>query len=113
MTGSSLAMGLSFTTGEPKARKGRKENWIGAVPRIPNSKFQILNSLRTPSSARHRLETDSPSDRRRDDSELGHQAIELRGVHGLRAVAQRVIGIAMHFDDQAVGAGGHRGARHR
>src|SRR5689334_6842221 len=70
-------------------------------------------ALGAPPSSRDRLEADAPSDRGRNDAQLGHQAIELRGVHRLRAVAPRVIGIAMDFDDQAVGACGHGGPSHR
>ena len=62
-------------------------------------------ALRTPTAPRHGFQADAPPDRRRDDPQLGHQPIELRRKHRLRAVAQRVIGIAMHFDQQSVGAG--------
>src|SRR5262245_61560231 len=66
-----------------------------------------------PPPPRHRLEADAAADCRRDDPQLGHQPIELRWEHRLRAVAEGVIRIAVHLDDQAVGAGGHRGAGHR
>ena len=39
-------------------------------------------------------------------------SLNCAGVERLRAVAQRAIGIGMHFDDQAVGSRGHRGASH-
>src|SRR5438094_7872856 len=57
-------------------------------------------NLGTPASSRHRLEADAPSDRRGDDAEFRHQPIELRRKHRLRAVAQRVIRVAVHFDNQ-------------
>ena len=40
-----------------------------------------------PAAPRHRLEADAAADRRRDDAQLGHQAIELRREQRLRAVA--------------------------
>ena len=41
-----------------------------------------------------------------------HQLLELLRTQRLRAVAQRVVGIGVHFHQQPVGARGHRGARH-
>ena len=66
------------------------------------SRNRASASLDSPSAARHRLEADAAADRRRDDPQLRHQAIELRREHRLRAVAERVVGIAVHLDDQAV-----------
>src|SRR5262245_14166520 len=66
---------------------------------------QSAISLRSPASPCDRLEADTPADGRSDDAELGHQPIELRWEHGLRAVAQRVIGIAVDFNQQAVRPG--------
>src|SRR5437016_1818724 len=53
-----------------------------------------------PPAARHRLEADAAPDRRGDDPQLRHQAVELRGKHRLRAVAQRVVRVVVHLDDQ-------------
>src|SRR2546425_9188451 len=81
-----------------------------------NHQFAIINQqfpLRAPSAPRHRLQTDAAADRRRNDSQLRHQPVELRREHRLGAIAERVIGIAMHLDQQAVGAGRHRRTRHR
>src|SRR5262245_31645371 len=58
--------------------------------------------LACPSSSRDRFEADAAADRRRNDSEFRHQAIELRGKHRLCAVAQRAIRIVVHLDEQAV-----------
>src|SRR5262249_8185832 len=69
--------------------------------------------LDTPAPARHGLQADAAADRRPDDPQLRHQAIELRRQQRLRAVAERVVGIVVHLDDEAVGAGRDGGARHR
>src|SRR2546423_673199 len=50
--------------------------------------------------------------RRSDDTELGHELIELAGLERLRAVGEGMVGIVVYFDEQAVGAGGHSGASH-
>ena len=55
----------------------------------------------------------TPTHDRSDQAKLRHQLAELLGEQGLRAVAERMVGIVMDFDEQAVGAGGHRGARRR
>src|SRR4051812_43318110 len=47
-----------------------------------------------------------------DDAELGHELIELAGFERLRAVGEGMVGIVVDFDEQAVGAGGHRGTSH-
>src|SRR5688572_23384672 len=67
----------------------------------------------SPPAPRDGLEADAAADRRSDDPQLRHQAIELRRVQRLRAVALGAIRVAMHLDEQAVGAGGDGGARHR
>ena len=54
-----------------------------------------------------------PADRLDDEPRLPHQPLELLGVEALRAVGQRAIGVGMDLDQQPVGAGGDRGARHR
>src|SRR5262245_36855093 len=59
-----------------------------------------------PAPARDRLQTDAAADCGRDDAQLRHQAIELRGEHRLRAVAQRPVGIVVHFDDETIRAHG-------
>ena len=46
-----------------------------------------LGTSDSPASPRHRLEADAAADRRRDDPQLRHQAIELRREERLRAVA--------------------------
>src|SRR5438128_12327799 len=68
---------------------------------------------RSPTAPCDRLETNRSSNRRGDDAQLRHQAIELRGEHRLRAVGERVIRIAVHLDDQAAGARGNRRADQR
>src|SRR5438093_7243225 len=68
--------------------------------------------LPCPAAARDRLQADTPADRGRDDPQLRHQPIELRREHRLRAVAQRVVGIVVHLDDETVGASGDRGPGH-
>src|SRR5882724_10047181 len=47
-----------------------------------------------------------------DDAELGHELIEAGRIERLRAVGERVVGIVVDFDEQAVGARGYRGASH-
>src|SRR5688500_10114898 len=68
-------------------------------------------SLSSPAAPRDRLEADAAADGRGDDAELRHQPVELRREHRLRAVAECVVGIVVDLDDQAIGAGGNRGAR--
>src|SRR2546426_8223378 len=57
--------------------------------------------------------SDTPADRWSDHAKLAHQLAELLREQGLRAVAERMIGIVMDFDQQPVRARGDRGARHR
>src|SRR5579859_3929911 len=47
-----------------------------------------------------------------DDAELGHELGEGGGLQGLSAVREGVVGVVVDFDQQAVGAGGYRGAGH-
>src|SRR5712691_8440229 len=54
----------------------------------------------------------TPTHDRSDQAKLRHQLAELLGEQGLRSVAERMVRIVMDFDEQTVGAGGHRGARH-
>src|SRR5689334_21002754 len=68
-------------------------------------RFGSWELLASPSPAGHRLEADAAADRRGDDPEFRHQPIELRGEHRLRAVTQRVVGIVVHLDDEAVRTG--------
>src|SRR3989304_1758555 len=68
------------------------------------------SSRLTPSSARERQRA---AEHRRDDPELAHQAVELLGVEALRTVRERLLGVVVDFDDEAVRPGGDRGARHR
>jgi hypothetical protein len=42
-----------------------------------------------------------------DDAELGHELSEVVGVKGLCPVGERVIGVVVDFDEEAVGASGH------
>src|SRR5260370_12813206 len=65
-----------------------------------------LMRLRAPAAPRDRLEADAPANGGSDDAQLRHQPIELRREHRLRPIAERMGGIAVHLDDQAVGAGG-------
>ncbi len=44
--------------------------------------------------------------------DLVHHARELIGVDGLRAVGERLLGLVVHFDQDAVGADGDGGAGH-
>src|SRR5688572_148574 len=69
-----------------------------------------FSRLPRPPASRHRLQADAAADGRGDDAQLRHQAIELRGEHRLCAVAERVIGIVVDLDDQAVSACRHGGA---
>src|SRR5688572_14557986 len=69
-------------------------------------------ALPRPPAACDRLETDTAPDCRRDDAEFRHQTIELCREHRLGPVAQSAIGIVVHLDDQAVGAGGDGRPRH-
>src|SRR6516162_11319209 len=85
--------------GRPGWMTGRELDMASAI-----SHFVVL---RPPPPPRDRLEADAAADGRRDDPQLGHQTIELRGKHRLRAVAQGVIGFTMHFDDEPIGPGGH------
>ena len=39
--------------------------------------------------------------------------VELFGAKRLCAIAERMVGVGMHFDQQIIGACGHGGARHR
>src|SRR5258708_15581040 len=81
----------------------RRPLWLPSAFLLQSSITNPQSSiLRAPAPTRHRLEADAPADRRRDDSELGHQPVELRGEHRLRAVAQGVIRIAIDLDDQSV-----------
>src|SRR5450631_3239708 len=54
-----------------------------------------------------------PAHRGRNQAQLLHQFYELLRTQRLRAIAEGAVGIGMHFDQQTVGAGSHRGARHR
>ena len=56
---------------------------------------------------------DAAAKHRRDLPHLVHQLIELLGIERLLAVAERPVGIGMHFDDQAIGADRNRRARQR
>ena len=47
-----------------------------------------------------------------DDAQRVHELGELLGKERLRAVGERLVGVGMDFDEQAVAAGGNRGARH-
>src|SRR4029079_200965 len=69
--------------------------------------------LRPPATTCHRLQADASPDGRRNDPQLRHQPIELCRKHRLRAVTQRVIRIAVYFDDKPVGAGRYRRPGHR
>ena len=53
-----------------------------------------------PPSAAHRFEADAAADGRRDDSQLGHQPIELCREQRLGAVALRAIGVVVDLDDR-------------
>src|SRR5579863_8497943 len=88
------------------------------TPRISPSKPDLLSASPndppispTPTMATVR-NSDSPSHGRGDDAKLIHQLGELVREQGLRAVAQRVVGIVVHFNQQPVGAGRYRRARH-
>ena len=48
----------------------------------------------------------------RDNAQLRHQLGKLLGTQRLRAVAERMFGIVVDFDDKPVRACGHGGARH-
>src|SRR5690242_17512233 len=47
-----------------------------------------------------------------DDAQLGHELSEGVGFERLRAVGEGMLGIVVDFDEQAVGSGSDRGARH-
>src|SRR5204863_4618303 len=49
---------------------------------------------------------------RRDHAQLAHQRLELVRVEALRAVGQRLLGVVVDLDEQAVGAGRDRRPRH-
>ncbi len=55
---------------------------------------------------------DGPADGGSDDAQLGHEFFKLIEEERLRAVGKRVLRIVVHFEEQAVGACGNRGARH-
>src|SRR6266851_2597912 len=57
--------------------------------------------------------SNTPAHRRSDDAKLVHQLAELLRKKRLSAVAQRAIRIVVDLDQQGVGAGCDRGARHR
>src|SRR3954468_3707189 len=79
----------------------------------PTMAIRRTERLDPPTSPRHGFQADAAADRRGDDAQLGHQPVEVLREHRLRTVAQRVIGIAVHLDDQSMGPCGHGGARHR
>src|SRR4051794_26691546 len=54
-----------------------------------------------------------PAHRKCDGLQLMHQFFKLIGPHGLRAVAERAIGVGMNFHQQSIAAGCDGGARHR
>ncbi len=56
---------------------------------------------------------DAAADCRSDDAQFGHQLSERSWIERLRSVGERVVGIVMHFDEQAVGSSGDRSAGHR
>ena len=74
-----------------------------------HSAFRLQHSelLIAPAATADRLEADAAPNRRRDDAQLRHQAIELRRIERLRAVAERAIRIAVHLDDESIGTGGN------
>ena len=51
---------------------------------------------------------DGPADGGSDDAQLGHEFFKLIEEERLRAVGKRVLGIVVHFEEQAVGAGRDR-----
>ena len=54
----------------------------------------------------------SASHRRRNEPKLIHEFRELAGEHRLRAIAECVIRVVMHFHQEPVGTRGNGGARH-
>src|SRR4051812_12847456 len=79
----------------------------------PTMAIRRTERLDPPTPARDGFQTDAAPDRRGDDPQFGHQALEVLREHRLRTVAERVIRIAMDFDDQSMGPRRHGGARHR
>src|SRR6266550_6302751 len=72
--------------------------------------FQLSNSPTFQRSCPHRRWFSHPSPNRfRNYPHLPHQLRELIREERLRAVRQRLFGIRMDFDDDAVGAGRDRG----
>src|SRR5216683_99189 len=55
---------------------------------------------------------DATADGGGDDAEFAHELRELAGLERLRAVGERVVGIVVDFDEEAISAGGNRGAGH-
>ena len=89
----------------------RKTNGYLSSRQIPISR--INKSSAQLSMRRIWLLRKRPSLKRRAPAHVLHQAVELRGIERLRAVAQRVRGIVVHLDHQAVRAGGDGRARER
>src|SRR3954471_5146068 len=79
----------------------------------PTIAIRRTERLDSPPPARHGLQTDAAPDCRGNDAQLGHQPLEVLREHRLCAVTERVIGIAVHLDDQSMRPRGHGGARHR
>src|SRR5258705_9365997 len=86
---------------------------------VRNAELEAINSaLRIPHSAlvlrpyRRRLR-DAPADHLGDHADFAHQLCELVGEQGLRPVRQRLLGVGVHFDHDAVRPCGDCRAGHR
>ena len=68
----------------------------------PKGLIGILACLPRPPSPRDRFQADAAADRRSDDAQLGHQPVELHREHRLGSVAQGLVGIVVHLDNQTI-----------
>src|SRR5436190_24364652 len=87
---------------KPKSQAPTPKSWDWDFLGTWDLVIGIWDFLARPPPARYRLQTNTAADRGCDDAQFRHQALELRRVHRLRAVAQRVIGIVVDFDDETV-----------
>src|SRR5262249_3540177 len=83
-------------------RATAKEPPMRPVPRI------VTRLMRCPADTLGHAAADGG----RDDAKLGHELSEVGGIERLRSIGERVVRIVVHFDEQAVRAGGNGSAGH-
>ena len=80
---------------------------MSPVPRM------AMRSIGMPLDSHASRRGNAAADRRSNDAQLVHELGKLLGKERLRAVGHGLVGVGVHLDQQAIGTGSYRGARHR